>query len=85
MGIFSALLLFKASGVVSEGGVLMHELDKFNWFELSNPDMPWWLPCPRTCTYNQDAKCWCDSQSDRISAALVQRSGMGCWVGVEIR
>ena len=52
----------------------MHELDKFNWFELSNPDMPWWLPCPRTCTYNQDAKCWCDSQSDRLSASLVNRN-----------
>ena len=52
----------------------MHELDKFNFFD-GDKIKQWWMPCPRVCAYNgAEAKCWCDAQSDRLSASLVNRN-----------
>ena len=43
-------------------------------WDSAKPNDPWWLPCPKTCDYNAGGVCWCDSQSDRLSASLVHRN-----------
>ena len=51
----------------------MRALAEFNFL---SDEAPWWLPCPRTCKYNMGGACWCDAQSDRLSASLVSRDHM---------